>query len=81
MRGVPWKWAPRFFIQQDVFAAKVLTIGGINMGKEKQAITQAQLQQIQELAETIRYGSITLVFQDGVLIQIDKSEKIRLAKP
>lgn len=56
------------------------------MGQEKRnevrrpAISQAQLKQIQELAETIRYGSITLVFQDGALIQIDKNEKIRLPK-
>jgi hypothetical protein len=56
------------------------------MGHEKknegqqQAITPQQLRQIQELAETIRYGSITLVFQDGILIQIDKSEKIRIPK-
>ena len=47
---------------------------------EKQAITELQLQQIRQLAETIRYGSITLVFQDGVLIQIDKNEKIRIPK-
>lgn len=47
---------------------------------QKQAVTLQQLRQIQELAETIRYGSITLVFQDGILIQIDKSEKIRIPK-
>lgn len=47
-------------------------------GTKRQAITPAQLQQIQKIAETIRYGSITLVFQNGVLIQIDRSEKIRL---
>ena len=56
------------------------------MGHEKKnegqqhAITPQQLRQIQELAETIRYGSITLVFQDGILIRIDKSEKIRIPK-
>lgn len=48
---------------------------------QKKAITDDQLKQIQELAGTIRYGSITLVFQDGILIQIDKNEKIRLPKP
>lgn len=48
------------------------------MGQEKpneprrQAIAPAQVKQIQELAETIRYGTITLVFQDGILIQIEK---------
>lgn len=49
-------------------------------GGQKQSISLQQLRQIQELAETIRYGSITLVFQDGILIQIDKSEKIRIPK-
>lgn len=45
-----------------------------------QGLTPEQLRQIQDLAETIRYGSITLVFQDGVLVQIDKNEKIRIGK-
>ena len=49
-------------------------------GAPKEAITDAQIEQIRELARTIRYGSITLVFQDGALIQIDKSEKIRISK-
>lgn len=62
------------------------SLGGINVGQEKksgdrkQALSQIQLKQIQELANTIRYGSINLVFQDGILIQIDKSEKIRIPK-
>ena len=42
--------------------------------------TRVQIQQIQDLASTIRYGSITLVFQDGTLVQIDKNEKIRIQK-
>ena len=46
---------------------------------QRRAITQEQLRQIQELAETIRYGSINLVFQDGILVQIDRSEKIRVS--
>ncbi|MCD7769808.1 MAG: YezD family protein [Oscillospiraceae bacterium] len=46
----------------------------------KESIDPAQLRQIQELASTIRYGSITLVFQDGALIQIEKNEKIRIPR-
>lgn len=45
---------------------------------QQQAITPEQLQQIQKLAETLRYGAITLTFQDGILVQIDKNEKIRI---
>ena len=46
----------------------------------RNVITRVQIQQIQDLASTIRYGSITLVFQDGTLVQIDKNEKIRIQK-
>lgn len=42
------------------------------------AITEEQLHQIQKQAETIRYGTIGLIFQDGVLVQIDRCEKIRV---
>jgi hypothetical protein len=33
---------------------------------------------IREAVRQIRYGTVTLVIQDGHIVQIDKSEKIRL---
>jgi hypothetical protein len=33
---------------------------------------------IEELLLTVRYGSITLLIQDGKVSQIDKTEKFRL---
>lgn len=33
---------------------------------------------IREAVRQIRFGTVTLVIQDGRVIQIDKSEKIRL---
>jgi hypothetical protein len=33
---------------------------------------------VNRLLENIKYGSITLVIQDGKIIQIDSQEKIRL---
>lgn len=33
---------------------------------------------IRAALEEIRYGTVTLVIQDGKVIQIDKNEKIRL---
>lgn len=35
---------------------------------------------VQEALASIRFGTITLVVQDGRVIQVDKSEKIRLNK-
>jgi len=34
--------------------------------------------QVRDALRVIRYGTVTLVIQDGRVIQIDKSEKIRL---
>lgn len=36
------------------------------------------LENIKEMLKTIQYGAITLVIQDGHIVQIDKNEKIRL---
>lgn len=33
---------------------------------------------IREMAEDVKYGSITITIQDGKIVQIDKIEKIRL---
>ncbi|HYS42441.1 MAG TPA: YezD family protein [Geobacteraceae bacterium] len=35
-------------------------------------------QKVREALREIRYGTVTLVVQDSRVIQIDKSEKIRL---
>jgi hypothetical protein len=50
---------------------------------EKEArpgITQQQLQTIEDLSRTLRYGTLTLVFQDGVLVQVDRNEKLRIPR-
>lgn len=44
----------------------------------KTILTDDQLERIRQATESIRYGTVTLVIQDGRLIQIDRSEKIRL---
>ena len=37
--------------------------------------------QVREALHAIRFGTVTLVIQDGRVIQIDKNEKIRLNSP
>ncbi len=50
------------------------------MSKEerKPAISRNQIKMIQEIAENVLYGTITLVFQNGILVQIDRKEKMRI---
>lgn len=33
---------------------------------------------VNELIKEVKYGNITLIIQDGKVIQIDKTEKVRL---
>lgn len=49
------------------------------MRKEKSDNKDVNLNElIQELIEEVKYGNITLIIQDGKVIQIDKTEKLRL---
>lgn len=36
------------------------------------------LTKVKEMIEDIRYGNVILIIQDGKIIQIDKTEKVRL---
>jgi hypothetical protein len=40
--------------------------------------TEAVLAQIRGVLQGLRFGSVTIVIQDGVVVQIDRTEKRRL---
>ncbi|MDF1508530.1 YezD family protein [Robertmurraya sp. DFI.2.37] len=44
----------------------------------KQAEWQNTFKHLEEMLATMKFGSITLVVQDGKIVQIEKNEKIRL---
>ncbi|MDR3595713.1 YezD family protein [Clostridium sp.] len=44
----------------------------------REIIEDKKLKEIFKMIEKIKYGSITLIIQDGVIIQVDKNEKIRM---
>lgn len=50
--------------------------GDKEMGKKK--VTAADLQKIREFIESISFGSVNVVIQDGRIVQIEKHEKVRL---
>ena len=43
------------------------------------ASTAIPLEVIQEAVASIRFGTVQLIIQDGRVVQIDKTEKVRLA--
>ncbi|ANB58700.1 hypothetical protein GFC29_3310 [Anoxybacillus sp. B7M1] len=46
------------------------------MGNEQQIA--AIFTRIQEMLQSMKFGTITLVIQDGKVIQLEKNEKIRI---
>ncbi len=46
--------------------------------KRKQVLGGSHLGALEELLSDMKYGSITLIIQDGKIIQMDKTEKFRI---
>ena len=72
--GIVLKQFPFFFIPNYGCTGKERAA----MAQNREPISAEQIRQLQLLAQSLRFGTLTLVFQDGKLIQIDKNEKIRL---
>ena len=45
---------------------------------DNRSISEENLKKLLQLLKTTQYGSVTLVVQDGVVIQIERNEKLRL---
>lgn len=41
-------------------------------------VKQEDLKKIEELIQTVKYGTVTIVIQDGRIVQLEKHEKLRL---
>ena len=46
--------------------------------QQKNDILGKDLNKIIEILQTIQYGSVTIIVQDGKILQIEKNEKIRV---
>lgn len=41
-------------------------------------ISEKNLNKLLNILKVVKYGSVTLIIQDGKVVQIDKNEKVRL---
>ena len=46
--------------------------------EKRQILRNSQIETLVKLLQDMKYGSITLIVQDGKVIQIDKTEKYRM---
>jgi hypothetical protein len=51
---------------------------GYRVHREADAATEAVLTQLRGVLQGLRFGSVTIVVQDGVVVQIDRTEKRRV---
>jgi hypothetical protein len=50
--------------------------GGTGLDKENQL--EEIFERLQEMLNSMKYGSITLIVQDGKIIQMERNEKLRI---
>ena len=49
---------------------------------QNQAQNQAHvLERIGDALRGLRYGAVTVIVQDGVVVQVDRTEKLRFSRP
>lgn len=48
------------------------------VSKDESIVSEEDLKKLLQILKTVRYGSVTLVIQDGKVVQIEKNEKMRL---
>ena len=51
---------------------------GHRLRRDADAATEAVVTQIRTVLQGLRFGSVTIIVQDGVVVQIDRTEKRRL---
>ena len=45
---------------------------------EENAFNQKEIEKLLNIIKTVSYGSITIIIQEGKIVQIEKNEKLRL---
>ena len=54
------------------------TDNGHRLRRDADAATEAVLTQLRGVLQGLRFGSVTIIVQDGVVVQIDRTEKRRI---
>ena len=54
------------------------TGNGHRLHRDTDAATEAVVTQIRGVLQGLRFGSVTIIVQDGVVVQIDRTEKRRV---
>lgn len=65
----------------EVYVSDPITQHHFPIGEERDSAGDFTLEEVRASLKNLRYGSVTIIVQDGVIIQIDRTEKRRLTHP
>jgi hypothetical protein len=43
--------------------------------------TEQALERVRDALNGLRYGTVTVIVQDGVVVQVERTDKVRLTRP
>jgi hypothetical protein len=52
-----------------------------DLPEKRRNVTDVEIDQIKDSLEGLRFGTVQIIVQDGVIVQIDRTEKRRLRRP
>jgi hypothetical protein len=52
--------------------------GLTSSGQQQSPLSDKDFERLHKLLDSIKFGSVTLVIQDGKIVQMEKNEKVRL---
>ncbi|WPC43566.1 YezD family protein [Clostridium sp. JS66] len=50
----------------------------LNKNKSNKGISEENLNKLLEILKIVKYGFVALVIQDGMVVEIEKNEKMRI---
>ena len=61
-------------------ASKVAIPSGSGTGQRDSVPLTEELLRVREALKGLQFGTVTVIVQDGVVVQVDRTEKIRLSR-
>jgi Uncharacterized small protein len=55
-----------------------MSVNDQKVKSEESTLNQNEIEKLLNIIKTVRFGSITIIIQEGKIVQIEKNEKLRL---
>lgn len=59
---------------------EAVEIESMSVGRERDAHAAQALERIQDALRGLRFGEVTVIVQDGLVVQVERTEKLRLLR-